>query len=463
MDMIMEQETYREEVKSRIARQRDFFNTGQTRNVDFRKEQLKKLRNAIKSRKAEILEALRQDLEKSSQEGYLTEVSMVLSEIKLHMRYLSKWAVPEKVPGVLQLFPAKSYIIFEPLGVALILSPWNYPFQLLINPLVGAISAGNCTVLKPSPSSPATNKVIEKMIRETFPPEYICVIEGDGPQTQFILQEKFDFIFFTGSPSFGKEVMRAAAEHLTPVVLELGGKSPCIVDAGCNVEIAARRIAWGKFLNAGQTCIAPDYLLVHRSLEQSLTETLKKYIDIFYGETPALSPYYSRIITDAAFMRLKAYLDEGEILSGGETDASVRFIAPTLMRNIKPGSPLMEEEIFGPVLPVLAYDKLEEAVDYINARPKPLALYYFGEPSVGKEVLKQTSSGGACINDVVMHIANHHLPFGGVGNSGMGKYHGEYSFRVFSNERAVVKSPAKLDMPFRYPPFKYFSILRRFI
>lgn len=461
--MTMDQETYREKVRSRITRQRHFFNTGKTRNMDFRKEQLGKLRDALEKAEPEILDALRLDLEKSPQEGYLTEVGMVLSEIKMHMRCLRKWAAPKKVPGDLSLFPSKSYTVFEPLGVTLILSPWNYPFQLLINPLVGAISAGNCAILKPSPFSPATNKVIEKIIGETFLPEYICVLEGDAPQTQLILQESFDLIFFTGSPSFGKEVMRAAAEHLTPVVLELGGKSPCIVDAGCNVEIAARRIAWGKFLNAGQTCIAPDYLLVHRSLEQPLTEALKKNVTLFYGETPALSPYYSRIINDAAFMRLKSYLDDGEILFGGETDASLRFIAPTLMSNIKPGSPLMQEEIFGPILPLLTYNTLEEAVEYINARPKPLALYYFGKPLAGKAVLKKTSSGGACINDVVMHIANHRLPFGGVGNSGMGKYHGKYSFQVFSNERAVVKSSFKPDLPFRYPPFKYFSILKRFI
>lgn len=458
-----EQEGYEAYMKERLAAQRSFFAEGKTREPGFRIEYLKKLGEAVDRYEQDILDALRQDLGKSPEEAYLTEVSMVKEEIKLHVRMLRKWARPRKVSTPSHLLPSKSYIVSEPFGVTLILSPWNYPFQLLLVPLIGAISAGNCAVLKPSQFTPAVNKVAEKIIAEVFPPEYVCLIDGDREQTMMLLGEPFDFIFFTGSPSFGKEVMLAASEHLTPVVLELGGKSPCIVDYRCDVNAAAKKIAWGKFLNAGQTCVAPDYLLVHSSLEQPLIEALKRHITAFYGEDPSLSPYYPRIISQNALMRLKSYLGDGDIVYGGETKDDERFMAPTIMRNVKPGSAVVEDEIFGPILPVLTYDALSEAIDYINARPKPLALYFFGKSEKGMEVIGKTSSGGVCINDVVMHLANCNLPFGGVGNSGMGKYHGKYSFMVFSNERALLKSPAKFDLPFRYAPFKYFSLIKKML
>lgn len=459
--MMTDMEKYRMEVGEKVLKQRNFFSQGKTKSVDFRLKQLKALERCVKKYEQEILEALRLDLRKSHEEGYLTELSIVLSEIKMHIRQLAGWSKPRKVSTPLHLFPSKSYTLFEPLGVVLILSPWNYPFQLLINPLIGAISAGNCAVLKPSPYVPATNEILKKMIGETFPPEYICVIEGDGEQTQQILKETFDFIFYTGSPLFAKEVMRAAAEHLTPVVLELGGKSPCIVDCGGNIDLAAKRIVWGKLLNAGQTCVAPDYILVHRSLEQQLIESLESYMVKFYGKDASLSPYYPRIITPNAFHRLKSYLGEGDLVFGGKTDESERYISPTILRNVKPDSELMQNEIFGPLLPVLTYEKLEDAVNFITSRPKPLALYYFGTPRKGDEVLQKTSSGGACINDVLLHLANHHLPFGGVGNSGMGKYHGKYSFRTFSNERAILKSSVRIDFASKYIPFKFFSVMKK--
>lgn len=458
-----ETEEYGKMVKEHILRQRAFFEQGKTKELDFRLKQLKTLERTIKKYEGDILDALHVDLKKSREEGYLTEVSIVLGDLKLHIAKLAQWLKPHKVPTPVHLLPSKSYTVFEPFGVTLILSPWNYPFQLLLNPLVGAISAGNCAILKPSHFSPATNEVIKTIIREAFPPEYVCVLEGGAEQTHRMLEEKFDFIFFTGSTSFGKEVMKAAAEHLTPVVLELGGKSPCIVDLGCDVKVAAKRIAWGKLLNAGQTCVAPDYILVHKSLERPLIDALQVYMTEFYGEDASLSPYYPRIIHAGAFNRLKSYLQEGEIVFGGKTDENGRYISPTVMRNIKEGSAILENEIFGPILPILTYEQTDEAVNYINARPKPLALYYFGKLKQGEEVLKRTSSGGACINDVVVHIANHNLPFGGVGDSGMGKYHGIYSFQAFSNERSVMISPAKLDFVFKYVPFKYFPMLKRFV
>lgn len=456
-------EEYRGKVREQIGRQRDFFAGGESKGLEFRKRQLEALGEAVKKYEQEVLEALRRDLNKSPEEGFLTEVGMVGQEIKMHIRRLRKWAKSRRVSTPMHLWPSKSYVVTEPLGVVLIMSPWNYPFQLLMNPLIGAISAGDCAVLKPSPLSPATNEVIKKIIGEIFPPEYVCVIEGDGEQTGILLEEAFDFIFFTGSPAFGKVAMRAASVHLTPVVLELGGKSPCIVDCDSNLELAARRIAWGKLMNAGQTCIAPDYLLVHESVEQQLVGLLQRYMTEFYGEDASVSPYYPRIINRNAFMRLKSYLGGGDVVYGGLSDEEKCYISPTILRNVKPGSAVMEEEIFGPILPVLTYREMDEALAYILARPKPLALYYFGKPEKGEEILRKTSSGGACINDVLLHIANPDLPFGGVGNSGMGRYHGEYSFRAFSHERAVLKSSLRLDFPFKYVPFRYFSFVKKWM
>lgn len=458
-----ELEKYSVEIKELVARQRLFFVQGKTKEIEYRICQLKRLGREIDAFESRILDALRVDLGKSPEEGWLTEISIVQSEIQFHIRHLKKWSAWKRVSTPLQLFPSKSYRVFEPFGVVLILSPWNYPFQLLINPLIGAISAGNCAVLKPSPLCPATNQVIKEIIARVFSPEYVCVIEGDSEQTHRMLKETFDFIFFTGSPAFGKEVMKAAAEHLTPVVLELGGKSPCIVDCESNVDMAAKKIVWGKLLNAGQTCVAPDYLLVHHSLEQNLIEALIRHITDFYGKNTAESPYYPRIISGSAVERLKSYLNDGEIVFGGDVREQDRFMGPVIMRNVKLDSALMENEIFGPIFPVLTYQNIDEAIEYINARPKPLALYYFGKAANGKKIIGQIPSGGTCINDVILHLANHHLPFGGVGNSGMGKYHGRDSFKTFSNERAILISSAKIDFPFKYVPFKYFSFVKKIL
>lgn len=455
-----ELEKYRMSVQEIISDQRAFFATGETKNIQFRLRSLRRLYDAVSASESEILDALHGDLHKSSEEGYLTEVSIVLSEIKYHIKNLKRWAKPHPCKTPLHLWPSRSYTMMEPLGITLILAPWNYPFQLLLNPLIGALSAGNCVILKPSPQSPKTNEIVKKIVEKVFVPEYVCVVSGDSDQTKIVLEEQFDFIFYTGSPLFAKEVMAAAAKYLTPVVLELGGKSPCIVDQESNLNLAAKRIVWGKFINAGQTCVAPDYILVHDSLESQLIELLKQYITRFYGNNTTESPRYPHIINTTAFERLKSYLSDGNIACGGYTNQENRYFSPTILRNVTPDSDVMRSEIFGPILPILTYENIAEAVDFVNARPKPLALYYFGAPKTGKEVLRKTSSGGACINDVLLHIANHNLPFGGVGNSGMGKYHGKYSFQTFSNEKAVVCSSTFVDFNFKYIPFKYFSAIK---
>lgn len=455
-----ELEKYRLTVRKTISHQRAFFATGETKNILFRRRSLRRLYDVVAASESEILAALHSDLHKSNEEGYLTEVSIVLSEIKHHIKNLKRWSKPHHCKTPLHLWPSQSYTMMEPLGITLILSPWNYPFQLLLNPLIGALSAGNCVILKPSPQSPATNEVVKKIVEEVFAPEYVCVVNGDSEQTKIMLEEQFDFIFYTGSPVFAKEVMAAAARYLTPVVLELGGKSPCIVDQDANLKLAAKRIVWGKFINAGQTCIAPDYILVHYSLESQLVELMKHYITEFYGDSRTESPLYPHIINSTAFERLKGYLNDGNIAYGGYTNQENRYFSPTILRNVSPSSDVMRNEIFGPILPILTYENIAEVISFVTTRPKPLALYYFGDPKKGREVLHKTSSGGACINDVLLHIANHNLPFGGVGNSGMGKYHGSYSFKTFSNEKALVCSSTFFDFDFKYAPFKYFSAIK---
>ncbi|WP_317617106.1 aldehyde dehydrogenase family protein [Riemerella anatipestifer] len=329
--------------------------------------------------------------------------------------------------------------------------------------LVGAISSGCCALLKASPDAPHLANVVEEMLTEYFPPEYITFVKGGRETNTYLLEECFDFIFFTGSPSLGKVVMKAAAENLTPIVLELGGKSPCIVDKEANLNLAAKRIAWGKLINAGQTCIAPDYLWVHRSVKKELLEKIAYHIKEMYGTNVKSSPFYPRIVNDKSVERLSKFLNEGNIYLGGEVDSSQKYIAPTIIDNVEPHFAIMQEEIFGPLLPVMTFDHIDEPISYINQHEKPLALYYFGKNKTAKEVILKTSSGGGCINDTLMHIANHHLPFGGVGNSGMGKYHGKYSFLAFSNERAIVKTPTFLDLPFKYVPFKFFEWVKKMI
>ncbi|MGL5731122.1 MAG: aldehyde dehydrogenase, partial [Bacteroidales bacterium] len=422
-----------------VNNQKAFFSSNATKDINFRIQQLKKLREALIQYQPQILEALWNDLHKSSQEAYLTEMSIVLNELNYHIRNLKKWARPQRVATPLFMLPSSSQIITEPLGVSLIVAPWNYPFQLLINPLIGSISAGCCTILKPSPESANLSAVIADMIAKTFDPSFITTIEGGREVNTILFNQRFDFIFFTGSPMLGKVVMQAAAQHLTPVILELGGKSPCIVDKNAHIDLAAKRIVWGKFMNAGQTCISPDYLLVHNSIKEELIQRIKTYIQEFYSSEPLNSPFYPRIINDKAMQRLISLLDSSKIIFGGNYNMTEKFIEPTLMTNISQTDPIMQEEIFGPILPILGYDEINEAIKLVNENEKPLALYFFGNESTADYVLSHTTSGGACINDTLMHIGNHNLPFGGVGNSGMGKYHGKSSFYAFSNQRSVVK------------------------
>lgn len=456
-------DTSKDIIVNYIESQRAFFATHKTKDIRFRLEQLRKLKKTILDNQKKIQEALWQDLHKSPEEAYLTEISIVTGEIDNHIKHLKKWASPKKVSTPFHLLPSSSKIIYEPLGLSLIVAPWNYPFQLLMNPLVGAISSGCCCILKPSPDAPTIAKVMQEMIEEIFDSNYIAVAQGGRVTNTILFNERFDIIFFTGSPYLGKVVMEAAAKHLTPVVLELGGKSPCIVDADANIDIAAKRIAWGKLINAGQTCIAPDYLFVNQSVKDELLNKIVRNIKEMYGDNVKESRFYPRIVSQRAMDRLEKLMNERDIYTGGEIDKNEKFIAPTIITNVKPEFLVMQEEIFGPILPVLTFNKVDEAINYINKNEKPLAFYYFGKSKKAKEILAQTTSGGACINDTLMHITNHNLPFGGVGNSGTGKYHGKESFIVFSNQRAVVTTPTWIDLPLKYVPFKYFKWVKKII
>jgi aldehyde dehydrogenase (NAD+) len=456
-------ETAEEIIIQHIRDQRAYFSTGETRDFNYRLAQLRKLKQIIIQNQTKIEDALWKDLHKSPEEAYLTEINIVLSEINNHIKHLKKWARPRKVSTPIFLLPSSSKIIYEPLGIALIVAPWNYPFQLLMNPLVGAISAGCCSILKPSPDTPNTAKVMEEMIAENFDSKYISVVQGGRETNTILFAQHFDIIFFTGSPKVGRVVMKAAAENLTPVILELGGKSPCIVDADADIDIAARRITWGKLINAGQTCIAPDYLFAHHSIKDELLNKITANIKSMYGDDIKQSRFYPRIINDHSMERLTGLLDQGKIYTGGEIDVKEKFIAPTIIDNVEPDFTIMQEEIFGPILPVMTFENIDETINYINKNEKPLALYYFGKNKKAKEILATTTSGGACVNDTLMHIGNHNLPFGGVGNSGMGSYHGQESFLAFSHKKPVVTTPTWIDLPFKYVPFKYFKLLKKII
>ncbi len=452
-----------ERIEALAAAQKACFRSGATLPEKFRRTMLRRFDAALVNWEKRLCEALWQDLHKSYEEAMLTELSIVRGEIRQHLRHLRAWMRPESRPTPLKLLPSKSRILAEPLGQALIVAPWNYPVQLLLNPLVGAISAGCTAILKPSPYTPTVARTIEAMIREIFDEEYVAVVQGNREVNRKLFELRWDVIFFTGSPDLGRQVMEAAARHLTPVVLELGGKSPCIVDRGADIDVAARRIAWGKTLNAGQTCIAPDYLLIHRSLQEPFVKAYKEALQRLHGEDARQSPYYVRLVNDRAFERVAGYIPQGKVLVGGRTDAAERYIEPTLLAEVDPAAPVMQEEIFGPVLPMRTFERIDEAVEFVTGREKPLALYYFGPEATGLEVLRRTSSGGACLNDTIMHIANDQLPFGGVGNSGMGHYHGRESFEAFSHRRAVVITPKRFDLPFRYPPYKGFRWVKKIL
>lgn len=446
-----------------VREQQEFFKKGKTYSYEFRKEQLDKLRTSIKSHEQELLDALKKDLNKPAFEAYGTEIGLVLDELSFVRRHLKKWMRPERVHTSLVNFPSKSRIFKDPYGVALIMSPWNYPVLLTLDPLIGAIAAGNCAAVKPSNYSPNVSALIKKMLEEIYPAEYVSVIEGGREANQSLLSQKFDYIFFTGSVKVGKLVMESASHNLTPVSLELGGKSPCIVDETADLELAAKRIVWGKYINAGQTCVAPDYLLVHEKVKDELLEKIVFTIKKFYGPAPQASESFPKIVNMKHYERLMGLMGSGKVIIGGNGDAKRVQIAPTVLDEVSWDSPVMQEEIFGPILPVLTFSSMKEAMELVNDRPKPLACYYFTRKSEReRSLLQKVSFGGGCINDTIMHLVSSHMPFGGVGNSGMGGYHGKDSFDTFSHRKSILKKSSLIDMPLRYPPYKdlYFKMMK---
>lgn len=446
-----------EDINLIFKNQKEFFESGKTINVDYRIKNLKKLNDIIKKNEDKILNELKKDLGKSNFEGYVTEVGILYDDINFHIKNVKKWSSEEKRKSPIVYYPSKSYIYKEPYGVTLIIGPFNYPFQLVIAPLIGAISAGNTAIIKPSENSRNIALLLEKLINENFPEGYLRVVNplGGKETVSLLLDKSFDYIFFTGSVRVGKLVMQKAAQHLTPVTLELGGKSPCIVDSDAKLKLAAKRIVWGKFLNAGQTCVAPDYLCVHKSVKDELLKLIINEIRVQFGENVRNSEDYPRIVNKSSLERLSGYLNDGKIYYGGNIDEDNLYMEPTLI--IKPdlNSPLMSDEIFGPILPILVYEDLDNVIKFINHREKPLALYYFSESKKKiKYVLTSTTSGGVTINDTIIHVANPNLPFGGVGNSGVGKYHGKESFETFTHNKSVMKRGTFIEFNIRFAPYK---------
>ncbi|HOZ38136.1 MAG TPA: aldehyde dehydrogenase [Anaerolineaceae bacterium] len=445
-----------------VKNQRNYYMTGATRPLEFRLQSLRKLQQAVRDNEKQICDALLKDLNKHPFESYMAEVGMVLDEVRFHIRHLRRWIKDKLVPTPLVHFPAVSFTSPEPYGVALIMSPWNYPVLLCLDPLIGAISAGNCAVIKPSAYTPATSQVIADIMKSIYPPEYITVVQGGRQENTALLEQHFDYIFFTGSISVGKAVMKAAAQHLTPVTLELGGKSPAIVDASADLKLAAKRIAFGKLLNGGQTCVAPDYVLVEDSVRDDLIHNFRevlaeKFPDGDYSD-------HVKIVNDRHYQEKKALLEGQTIAFGGVFDDERHTLEPTALIDVDPESAVMQEEIFGPILPVLTFTRIEEAIDFVRSRPKPLALYLFtGKRDVEKRVLDNCSFGGGCINDTVIHLATSHMGFGGVGPSGMGSYHGKRSFDTFTHYRSIVRKSTWLDLPFRYFPYneRKLGLIRR--
>lgn len=422
--------------------------------VALRAARLKSLRKTIQRDEVRIGKALKEDLGKSHFESYAFEIGIILEDIRFTLKHLERWARPRRVPTSLALLPGSSYIYPEPYGVVLNISPWNYPFQLSLAPAIGAVAAGNRVVLKPSEFTPATSAIIKSLIEEVFSPTEAVVIEGAVEETEMLLKQHFDYIFFTGSIGVGKVVMRAAAEHLTPVTLELGGKSPFLIEESADIDLAAKRCAWGKFVNAGQTCVAPDYVLVPRRLQASFIERIAVHITDFYGANPETSADYSRIVNDRHFDRLKNLLVTEKIAIGGNENSRQKYIPPTVMKDVSWNDRVMENEIFGPILPVLPYDRLDDAIDEILKNSKPLALYLFSNDSGRiQDIITKIPFGGGCVNDAVVHPANPHLPFGGIGASGMGSYHGEKSFSTFTHYKSIYRQFTRIDLPIRYPPY----------
>lgn len=444
------------EIKNIFSDQRKFFDSGKSNDIDVRIKQLKTLKKVIKENEKEILQALKDDLGKSNFEAYATEIGLVYDEINLHIKNVRKWSKREKRSSPIVYYPSKSYIYKEPYGVTLIIGPFNYPFQLVIAPLIGAISAGNTAIIKPSETTINTARLLEKIINENFDKEYIRVVNplGGKEVVSYLLDLPFDYIFFTGSVRVGKIVMEKAAKNLTPITLELGGKSPCIVDRDANINLAAKRIVWGKFLNAGQTCVAPDYLFLHKDIKDKFLRTLVKEIKTQFGEIIKESPDYPRVVNTISLDRFSNYLNDGDIYFGGEIDKDQLYMDPTILTNVKLDSSVMTDEIFGPILPVIEFENLDETISIINHREKPLALYYFSESNKNIEyIIERTSAGGVTINDTIIHVANGNLPFGGVGPSGLGKYHGKDSFNTFTHSKSVMKRGTFIEFKVRFAPY----------
>jgi aldehyde dehydrogenase (NAD+) len=442
-----------------VARMRASFNSGRTRPLEYRLEQLAGIARFLKEREAEIEQAIHRDLGRPALEVYSSEVAFIASELALVRKKLASWMKPQRVLTSLVGQPGKSLIYREPLGVVLIIGPWNYPLQLVLVPLLGAIAAGNCAIVKPSEVAPATSELLAARLNDYVDPQCAQVVMGGVTETTELLAERFDHIFYTGNATVGRVVMEAAAKNLTPVTLELGGKCPCIVDRQTDLPVAARRIVWGKFYNAGQTCVAPDYVIVHQAVEEALVSHMKETVRDFFGADPRSSPDYGRIVNARHHRRLmKLIPGSGEVVAGGNADENERYIAPTILRNVSPDAPVMADEIFGPILPVLAVRDIEQAISFVNQRPKPLALYLFSnDPLVQQTVLERTSSGGATVNHTLIHLTVPALPFGGVGASGMGAYHGRATFETFSHRKSVLVKPTWLDPSIFYPPYNNFK------
>jgi len=446
---------YLAEISETVQKQHRFFNTGTTREVSFRIDQLKKLRQLLEEHEEEIYEALKNDFKKPRFETFGTELMLVYDEIDHAVKHIKSWSRPEKVRDTLFTFPSKNYIYRQPYGVVLVIGAWNYPIQLCLNPAVGALAAGNCVIIKPSEFASHSSSILKTIINQHFEEEYLHVIEGEAEEAQQLLNEPLDYIFYTGSTRVGKIVMEAGARQLTPVTLEMGGKSPAIVDETADLETTAKRIAWGKFINAGQTCVAPDYLYAHEDIKPRLVQLISDAIHTFFGQDPAESPDYARIINTRRFNRLKTFLDNGQQVTGGETNEEDLYIAPTVLDGITWDDPVMQEEVFGPILPVLAFNSLETVTGEINRRPAPLSLYYFTENTTRSErIIEKVRFGGGCINDIAYQFGNRNLPFGGIGESGIGKYHGRASFELFSHKKSILKKSTWPDLPIRYAPYE---------
>lgn len=455
------------EISALVERQREYFLSGKTLPVKFRIDMLKKLYAAVKSRENRIAEALYLDLGKSNFEGFMCECGLVLTEISYMIKHTKRFAKPKRVKTPPAQFASKSYTQPTPYGNTLIMSPWNYPFLLTIDPLANAIAAGNTAIIKPSAYSPATGAIVEEIISECFPPEYVAVVMGGRAENKGLLEEKFDFVFFTGSQNVGREVLRHTAEHLTPAVLELGGKSPCIVDNTAKIKLAARRIVFGKFLNCGQTCVAPDYVICQKEIKDRLICEILREITRQYGNDPLSNPDYGKIINEKHFERLISLIDDKKVVIGGKWNGDSCQIAPTVMDNVTFDDKVMEDEIFGPIMPILTYETTEELIGILSAKQKPLALYLFSESKKNiKEITSRIRYGGGCINDVVIHLATSEMGFGGVGESGMGAYHGKVGFDAFSHTKSIVDKKTWIDLPMRYQPYKkgiYSKLLHFFL